>query len=187
MTRTEKMSASDFTSRKAALQVQWANLCHLHPELKNWTLDVNTRFTSNFGKCYWIKRQIAVAAWVVDADLDQAVDTLRHEAAHALAGEGAAHGPKWKEWALRLNAQPKRCGPKHVSAKSPAALRRKPTHALYCRWCNEMARVFYRKPSRSYDQSCWKHTTCGSGLQLVELRSLGDGHFTLADNSLWPR
>ena len=43
------------------------------------------------GGCFIKQRVVEVSRWVLDADPDEAVDTLLHETAHALAWSRHAH------------------------------------------------------------------------------------------------
>ncbi|HKJ93001.1 MAG TPA: SprT-like domain-containing protein [Longimicrobiales bacterium] len=123
----------------------WRDLQAAHRQLAGWQLVVNGRMTSSAGRCKYDRREIHVAAWHLrrsrKADV---VDTLLHEAAHALAGPRTNHGPAWKQWAERLGADPSRALPTDVWRDSPAAARR-PRWLARCRACDQQ----YRRQRRS--------------------------------------
>lgn len=125
----------------------WKTLQAGHPELEAWRLVVNGRMTSAAGRCKYDVREIHIAAWHArqsrQADV---VDTLLHEAAHALAGPGTNHGPAWKRWAVRLGADPRRTLPAEVWRDSPAATR-PPRWRARCRACGQEYRR-KRRPRR---------------------------------------
>jgi hypothetical protein len=78
-------------------------------KLEGWTFSfANTR--RRLGVCKHRNKQIQISAFYAQNNSNDAVlDTLRHEFAHALAGPGAGHGPRWKAWAIRLGAMPRAC------------------------------------------------------------------------------
>jgi predicted SprT family Zn-dependent metalloprotease len=49
------------------------------------------------GLCNYSDRQISLSRYIVDHhSIDQCVQVVLHEIAHALAGKSAGHGPNWK-------------------------------------------------------------------------------------------
>lgn len=108
---------------------EWLRLRDQWPELRRWTLEIDRRSKVRCGVCRYHKREVAVSAWLLERGLlDEAIDTLRHEAAHALAGR-VGHGAKWKEWCVRIGARPERCAPtelyEHIELRYRAVC---PTH-----------------------------------------------------------
>lgn len=83
-------------------------------ELEKWGLRAqgwkgvfNNRTTRRLGQCSYTKKQIELVTFYVENNSEElVVDTIKHEVAHALAGPGAGHGPKWKEWCLKVGAHP---------------------------------------------------------------------------------
>lgn len=107
------------------------------------------------GVCRFGPRVIGLsrAIFAIPENRDQALDTILHEIAHALAGPGAGHGPEWRQMAACIGATPERChtmptppsrlvgtcdcGPIHKRERMP----RNNSHRI-CRTCR--ARVVYR-------------------------------------------
>jgi SprT-like family len=88
----------------AELQAQYGG------ELTNCTLTINRRYRTTSGKAYYSNPpRIVLAGWLLSAPLAEVIDTLRHEAAHILAGPDAAHGPAWRSWCRRLGCRPQPC------------------------------------------------------------------------------
>ena len=77
--------------------------------LAGWTFRFG-RSKRRLGQCDHRIKSIEVAAYYAYFTPEAAVkDTLMHEIAHAIAGPGAGHGPKWKAVAARIGATPKAC------------------------------------------------------------------------------
>jgi predicted SprT family Zn-dependent metalloprotease len=94
---------------EATLRSHWRALQNEHPELRAYRLELG-RGVKVFGTCSYKDRVIKVSKHHLRESPDELVlNTLRHEAAHALAGPGAGHGWKWKREAVRLGAKPVRC------------------------------------------------------------------------------
>ena len=79
-------------------------------------LEWSTRMRSLLGRAYVDRRLIRLSAWL---DHDQAHETLRHELAHIAVGPArrSPHGARWREWAVRLGANPRATSeraPKHA-------------------------------------------------------------------------
>lgn len=58
---------------------------------------------------YFARQHVLADPW------EEVRDTLRHEAAHALAGFHAGHGRRWRAAAIRLGARPE-AGPRRAHA-----------------------------------------------------------------------
>lgn len=86
----------------------WIELKEEYPALAAWTFLINKN-KRRFGVCRYKKMTVEISEFLLD-DLEKAKETLRHEAAHALAGYSAAHGPVWKKKALELGCSPTACG-----------------------------------------------------------------------------
>jgi predicted SprT family Zn-dependent metalloprotease len=144
------------------LHETWRDLQAAHRGLESWKLVINGRMTSTAGRCKYDRREIHLARWHVRqsrrADI---VDTLLHEAAHALAGTGTNHGPVWKRWAVRLGANPRRTLPAEVWRDSPAAAR-PPRWLARCRACGQE----YRRQRRRRHVVCGR---CGGTLDWTDL------------------
>jgi predicted SprT family Zn-dependent metalloprotease len=77
--------------------------------LAAWTFGWNWRKRA-LGLCRYRERRIELSRWFVQANGEEMVrETVLHEIAHALAGEKAGHGAKWKAMCLRVGCKPERC------------------------------------------------------------------------------
>jgi hypothetical protein len=79
--------------------------------------------------------QIDLAAYLVDQNVDKALDTLLHETAHALAGSDAGHGPAWKAWCVELGAEPERCADARSAGLVPPKSKKGPKWRWTCPTC----------------------------------------------------
>lgn len=76
--------------------------------LTDWSFGFNRR-RRTLGVCFYERRRIELSHHFVGGNDEPAVrDTLLHEIAHALAGQAAGHGPKWKTLARQIGATPER-------------------------------------------------------------------------------
>jgi len=92
--------------RVAMLQQVWSKLQEDYPELREWRFDISTRVTSALGYCYQRSKRVTVAYWVVSTSINHSIDTLLHEAAHALTDIRAqSHGDNWRYNAYRLGCK----------------------------------------------------------------------------------
>jgi len=127
----------------------WEDLQAQYPQLEEVDLKINPKLRGAIlGRCFHGPREtlreayahthrpltmvpvrIELAAYLVDQDVDQALDTLLHETAHALAPAGTKHGPAWKGWCRELGAVPERC----ATGDSTSNLR-PPAHAKGPKW-----------------------------------------------------
>jgi predicted SprT family Zn-dependent metalloprotease len=77
--------------------------------LRGWSFGWNRRKRS-LGLCRYADRRIELSLYFVPANSVEPVrETILHEIAHALAGEDAGHGPRWKAVCLRVGCKPERC------------------------------------------------------------------------------
>jgi predicted SprT family Zn-dependent metalloprotease len=62
------------------------------------------------GQCFYGRQVIMLSKFHAQHN-DRSItrNTILHEIAHALAGVGAGHGPKWKEICVKIGAKPKAC------------------------------------------------------------------------------
>lgn len=62
---------------------------------------------SYVGLCNYRRKDITVSTYYLDKmTLDELLDTLNHEMAHAVAGPQAEHGPVWQKIAKEFGAKP---------------------------------------------------------------------------------
>ncbi len=77
-------------------------------KLHGWSFRYN-RGKRTLGMCDYGQKRIELSKYFVAHNDEPAVrDTALHEIAHALAGEKAGHGPKWKAVCRRIGAKPER-------------------------------------------------------------------------------
>lgn len=60
------------------------------------------------GSCNYRDRVITVSKHLIGHSLEQVEQVILHEIAHALAGQGAGHGPRWKHMAREIGYRGKR-------------------------------------------------------------------------------
>ena len=83
--------------------------------LASWRLEFD-RAKRRAGICRYDRATIGLSAPLTRLHSESEVrDTVLHEIAHALAGPGAGHGPRWQAIARRIGCSGERC----VSAESP--------------------------------------------------------------------
>ncbi len=96
-------------------------------------LEWSTRMRSLLGRAYVDRRLIRLSAWL---DHDQAHETLRHELAHIAVGPArrSPHGARWREWAVRLGANP-RATSERAPVHAPDRLANRRYTGLECPGC----------------------------------------------------
>jgi len=159
----------------AYVRAEYDRLCGLYPELRQWPLRINSRLKRALGRCACKKRwnvedrqyhripetcRIELAPWLLDAE-EQCLDTLRHEAAHALAGPENSHNYVWKAWAVKLGATPEAtCDTEKAGVKVPE-------RKLYVAACPTCKKVYTRsgKPrNRKVCPKCYRKNPLGADL-----------------------
>ena len=146
--------ATEFHYPTIAQELELLIAEHPHPKRWNVTLEVNPRLKTTLGKCKvkWPSpksdRQ-TVLELNPRLTTEQAMNTIRHEYAHFLAGPGEGHGKKWKELAVQVGAKPVRCG--EWSDAQRAAISK---YAYQCQECGEVYRRVRRIPTGSYCGVC---------------------------------
>lgn len=115
---------------------------------------------SAFGTCRCGKRTIELSLYLLPTINDeQAEDTIRHEIAHALDFEERGvsdHSWRWKAWAVKVGANPERCG-SHTEDEPIKAVAYKSKYRLECSKCRKVI-PSHRKLKRA--SSCG---ACGNG------------------------
>lgn len=128
---------------RQAIMDEWRALRSEHAELLGVSIRFSKRMTRTLGSCRF-KRQygapakcfeVVISESLLACGLEQVIDTLRHEAAHAIAGVEAKHGPVWKATARRLGATPKACGTLSAAQREARAAETKPRYTLRCARC----------------------------------------------------
>lgn len=117
---------------RASVERLLTALCEEHGISPQPALEWSRRLRRALGKAYG-RRLIRLSAWL---DHEQAQATLRHELAHVAAMGlcGTPHGVQWKEWAVRLGADPRatsHTGPSLAPEPSP----RRTASGLECPGC----------------------------------------------------
>lgn len=92
------------------LRIHWKNLCIDHPILHSWTLTLGHAKTS-LGATYYQTRQIRISRHTLQLGHNEALDTLLHEAAHAIVGRGHHHDDIWRACARTIGGTGERYGP----------------------------------------------------------------------------
>ncbi|PRY67525.1 SprT-like family protein [Glaciihabitans tibetensis] len=73
---------------------------HLNPE--EWSFGFDNA-KKRAGQCNWSTKRITVSRYLAaTAEDDDIHQVLLHEVAHAMAGNAAGHGPRWKETAASI-------------------------------------------------------------------------------------
>jgi hypothetical protein len=94
---------------KTAILDEWRRMQEMFPELAEWKFRWNPAARKRLGVCNHSAKTVSVSEWALErVALDLLLDTVRHEAAHALAGSGEGHGPVWKAKCALTGAVPVR-------------------------------------------------------------------------------
>ena len=121
---------------------------HLDP---SWTFAFDNART-RAGLCSYDKKRISVskllAARYEDDEIHQ---VLLHEVAHALAGSGAGHGPRWKKIARDLGYEGKRLHGGAIADELAPWIGHCPNGHVHYRYKRPTRVVSCAKCSRSFD------------------------------------
>lgn len=103
----ERPAWSDMTLKERQIDItsRIQNVLEDHG-LDDWGVRFNTAYTV-LGSANYRTKQITISNPVLLESEEQSIDTAMHEAAHAIAGPGAKHGPEWQRVASELGASPK--------------------------------------------------------------------------------
>jgi len=91
---------------------------HLNRRKRGRGLCRHPRGMSQYGE---VKGRIEISRYLLENDLDDVLNTIRHEVAHVIAGHGNGHNHVWKAACKKTGARPERCGKAMVSAEVVAA------------------------------------------------------------------
>lgn len=81
----------------------------IHHHLQHWNFGWNRRKRS-LGLCRYHERRIELSAHFVQSNDETLIrETILHEIAHAIAGQRAGHGPRWKAVCRQIGCKPERC------------------------------------------------------------------------------
>jgi len=96
--------------RWGIIQQCWGALYSQHAGLEGWRLVPNTRCVRRAGCARFDTREVEISTlYLRETNETEALDTVRHEAAHCLAGYSAGHGPEWKRVAEEIGCTAERC------------------------------------------------------------------------------
>lgn len=130
-------------------------------KLSGWRFVYN-RGKRTLGMCDYTRKRIELSRYFVAHNGEEAVrDTALHEIAHALAGEKAGHGPKWRAVCVRIGAKPERLDRTAVMPKGHWAAK--------CPNCGAMHRRF-RRPLLGRTYIC---KPCGQELGTLQFSIAG--------------
>lgn len=94
---------------REAIEQEWTALQAAHGGLRDWTLELSSDPASwnPLGRCYFETRLLVLfdPRRTKDFEVPAALDTLRHESAHALSG-APNHDARWRRLARKLGATP---------------------------------------------------------------------------------
>ena len=86
-----------------------ANELLLKFHLSDWRFKFD-RSVKRFGQCDYRTKTISLSRHLTLINSQEHIeDTIRHEIAHAMAGQHAGHGRQWKMMAINCGAKPERC------------------------------------------------------------------------------
>lgn len=126
--------------------------------LFHWTFAFNRRKRS-LGICVYEPRRIELSLpYVIANHVESIRDTILHEIAHALAGQHAHHGPKWKAVCRQIGATPQRCD---TVAQMP-----KGRWTARCPGCQKEFNR-HKRPKRNRNYHC---AACGSVRGAIKFR-----------------
>lgn len=152
------------------IRAEWIRLQEKYPQLCDVALKENNRATQVLGQYRaWknrltgvvSRREIWIASWLWKwngTEHPELLDTLRHEAAHALAGADAGHGYHWQHYARELGARPDRkCNLQKVGLQN---------HTTYKAVCPRCGKV-HLSTRRKIRRRC----SCANGLDIASMLS----------------
>lgn len=128
---------------------------------KGWTFIWGNKKRA-FGTCRYRPRTIELSLYLLPTIHDEeAEDTIRHEIAHALDFEDRGtsdHSWRWKAWAVKVGANPERCG-KHTNEEAREAIAYKSKYRFECSTCGHVRASHRRQPShrRTSCEKCYPH------------------------------
>lgn len=100
---SEKVATKQAVNSSVAYQ-EWDRLVGQYSQLSQWSFSVGTIGDSRAGGITnFSYKTVTIAPWLASSsNIDQIIDTVRHEAAHVIAGASAGHGRVWKAIARQL-------------------------------------------------------------------------------------
>lgn len=78
--------------------------------LQGWTFKWD-RAKRRFGLCSYKRKTIQLSSVLAkEVSLEESIDTILHEIAHALVGHAHGHDATWKRKCIEIGCRPERCG-----------------------------------------------------------------------------
>lgn len=133
-----------------ALEAQWQETCRqtvvsLQIPLTAPKLRLSRRMTWRLGSYRQDRHEVALSYWLAAHHPQEALETLKHELAHALAFQRSPrcrpHGPEWREACRLLGVAPRRCS--ELPRLGPPA-RPRQAYLYQCQTCGHQA-VYRRR------------------------------------------
>lgn len=115
------------------------------------------RVKRRFGCCHYSKQLITISySYMKVAHIDDILDTILHEIAHVIAGPSAKHGPRWRQAAIQVGANPRATS--HIKSQRTETNKNiagahDHTYEGVCPNCGKVRR-YYRKPKIHRACSC---------------------------------
>lgn len=133
----------DALPRDEIREAMWHELSKHGLDGDGWTVRINTRAKTVYGRCFYREKVIEVS-WLIARmnPAQETYDTIKHEVAHALAGPKAGHGPEWKQACEITGAKPEACFDSKVATPW--------TYAVVCVGCGKVAGHRNRRTSKRY-------------------------------------
>lgn len=134
---------------KIKVKQHWHNLKQKHFELDSYTLEFDNA-KSRYGSHHYSKKIISISNYhLIGSNWEEVLDTLLHEASHALAynryGKNIKpHGKEWKMVCEELGAIPQRVNTKF------SKMRPQPKYTLICPICGKTYHRHRIGKSRQY-------------------------------------
>ena len=144
----------------------WADaLIQLHLDPTRWTFDFDNA-KRRAGQCNYSKHRITVSRYLAPRfDDDEMYQILLHEVAHALAGPGAGHGPRWKSIARELGYEGGRTHTGEIAHEYATWVGRCPAGHEHVRFRRPTRSVSCGRCSRGYSDEhriVWRDRRSGS-------------------------
>lgn len=171
------------TEMRQAILDEWRTLRAEHSELEAVSIRFSKRMTRTLGSCRFRRDrldrfapakcfEVVISESLLACGLEQVTDTLRHEAAHAIAGLEAQHGPVWKAVARSIGCSATRCGELTDEQREARAAAQSPAkYTIRCAKCGikDDRRSMKTSTKRTFNLGMASHGAgCGGLLELTQ-------------------
>ena len=139
-------------------------LCKYGLEESGWSFGWD-RAIRRYGCCNFTDKRISLSKKLAALNpVDESIETILHEVAHALAGPGAGHGPRWKDICQQIGARPIRCydGRQIKQPESP--------YVRYCPHCYKSHSLYRRTRRKAACALCCNQYNRGRYAERFRLR-----------------